>query len=560
MEEDRAPPRNALPPAIAAGAMLVAGVLHLLLVEAHFAHARGAGLFFLGLGAAQMVWAFAYLRQPTQRLGRLGLVALVAAPVVLYVLTRIWRAPWSAGPEAIDAIGIATQVIQLAAGGFLLWQWAPALPAGSPAAIGMGILLAVGGYAGAIATEDVDWLAEAEGGHPHAAGNLHAEEVHAHGDDAPHLFGTRGASLVGTVEYYGPETGAKISTECRSIGHDDQGCWLHHLGDLLNAHGAVAAFDALVELLEANPKADNTGHALAHLLGHHAYQAYGLDISLTLGECSYDVFQGCIHGALQSYFDDLGRQGKQIDKGTISDVCSAATTSFEEYACLHGVGHGIMMYSNYALHESLDTCYLLDGSFAQRSCYGGVVMENVVAYKDSLRADHQAHDHGHDEPPEFWVDENDHAYPCNVVKERYQDSCWRMQTSLILHFNGEDFKAASATCDEAGKHKLACYASLGRDAPPRAARDPARMSKMCSYGDWEAQTTCVAAFTAGIILDANSPEAGLGLCAELAEKYKPTCYEKTGNQARSMLLEEDGAALCDRAPEAYVADCHAGRQ
>ena len=551
-----APPRSPLP-AVAAGLMLAAGILHLLLVDEHLAHARGAGLFFLAVGTAQVVWAVLYLRHPGGRLARAGLAALVVAPTVLYVVTRLWRAPWSAGPEAVDVVGLATQAVQLSAGA-TLWPWRPSAPSVSvrraSAALGVGLLLAGGAYGGALAAEEVDWLSGAEAAHLHLPG-----ADHGHDDHGGDLSGTRGVNMVGTETYDGPPTGAAIAGECEAAGEAGEECWVGHLTDLLVAEGSVAAFDRLVELMAADAGADANSHAIAHRLGHAAYQAYGLDIALTLGECSYEVFQGCIHGALQAYFDDLSRQGKELNEETLGSVCSAASSSFEAYTCHHGVGHGVMIHTGYDLHGSLDTCALLEGWSPQRSCYGGVYMENVVGYLDSLKPGHVPHDHGNG-PPTYWVDRDDPAYPCNVVADPYEGSCWRMQTSLILRFNGGDFEAASRVCDDAGEHHLACYASLGRDAPPYANRDPERMSRMCSHGDWDEQVACMKAVTAGVILKANTPQAGLDLCPRLPDPYQPLCYRETGNQADSMLPEAEAAAVCGRAPtQESVAACHEGR-
>lgn len=554
-------------PALAAGLMLVAGVLHMFLVDDHMTHARGAGLFFLAIAAAQMVWALVYLRAPNRTLGLVGIAALAVAPIVLYIVTRVARAPWSAGPEDVDAIGIATQLAQLAAGVALLVEWQPALPAAQTrAAIGVGMLVAVSGYGGAMASESVAWLGQPEIPHSHGFDDAHAEggahadhadgDVHVHGVSA---WGTRGESAVGSVDYFGPKTGAAINQHCRAVGHDEEGCWLHFLKDLLTAEGSVPAFDRLQELMAANSQANAQSHPLAHVLGSHAYYAYGWDIEETLAECSYDVFQGCLHGALQAYFNDLAAQGLPLDRAAIEDVCSKASSRFQSYACLHGVGHGVMIHTNYALHESLDLCYLLDGWFAQGSCYGGVFMENVVAYHDSLDPDYVPHNHGSGEPPTYWVDDDDPAYPCNVVGDRYKGSCWRMQTSLILRANHGDFQAAAKICDEAEPYNKDCYASLGRDAPPWSNRNPTRMAQMCSYGDEEEQEVCVKAFTSGVILQDNTPQAGLELCPEIPEDYRPYCYRETGRQAAGM-LGDGAAAFCDGAPEAYAAACHEGRQ
>ncbi len=561
-EPARHPPRgDGLPKeSLTAALLFAAGALHLALVDDHLAHARGAGLFFLGIGFAQVAWSFLYLRRPTEVLGRVGLAGLVIAPSLLYVLTRIVRAPWSDAPEAVDLLGVVTLLAQLGALVPLWSDWRPRVDAPTARAVlGVGVLLTAGLYTSAIAAENVDWLSEAQEAHSHGPGGHDDHGDHAgHGGHGGDFVGVRGEVTVGNRSYYGPADGTAISDWCRAVGHPDSDCWLTFLNDMVVAEGSIPAFDALVELTEVEPDANARSHDLAHVLGHTAYQAYGLNVSLTLGECSYEVFQGCIHGALQAFFNDLAAQGLPLDEDSLGGVCDAATSSFERYTCYHGVGHGVMMHSTYDLHGSLETCDLLRDWFDEASCYGGVFMENVVAYLHSLDPDYVPHDHGGG-PPVYWVDEEDPAYPCNVVDDDYKRFCWKMQTSLVLHFNGGDFEAASGVCDEAGKQRLACYASLGRDAAPHAGRDPGLMMQFCSHGAEDAQHVCVKAFTAGVMLQANTPEAGLDLCPQLPEDFRATCYKEVGNQADSRLKEAAEAFCDDRVPEAYREACHEGR-
>ncbi len=549
-------------PALTAGFVFVAGALHLLLVESHMGHALGAGLFFLGIGITQILWAFVFLRNPTRRLEHAGLAILVVAPTVLYVLTRIMRAPWSDAPEPVDLLGIVTVLAQLGAAATMLAHKMPTFTGQQVRAMaGAGILLATAGYGGAIAAEGVDWLSAASVGHGDDHGGSHgASGGDGHGGHGTlELLGTRGVSVVGTTTYFGPTTGHALETQCRDAGYPSQDCWLHHIEDLLEASGSIAAFDLLVSLTKVNSEAYAQSHVLAHELGHHAYLAYGLDISLTLGECSYEVFQGCIHGALQAYFDDLSRQGATISDSALNSLCSAAKSRFETYTCYHGVGHGITMYTNYDVPGSLDTCAKLTGWFEEASCVGGVFMENVVAYHDSLAPDYVPHAHGDGTIPSFWIKPEDPAFPCNVVKSKFASACWRMQTSVILRANGGDFEAASRICDEQGNYAIDCYSSLGRDAAPYGNREASKMSKLCSYASTDAfHQQCVSSFTAGVILQENSPQAGMDLCPQLAAEFQKSCYHETGKQSRFMLSKAEVAELCKGAPEQYESICRDG--
>ncbi len=536
------------------GLMLVAGVMHLLMMESHMGHARGIGLFFLFTGAAQLCWSLLYIRRPSVELGIVGVSVLAIAPTLIYLITRVMRSPWSTGPEGVDTIGLTTQVAQVAAAAILIAEWPIRFPTTSVAKVaGVGFLLGIAGYSGALVAEPIGWLAEGES---HGGHGGHDEHLDGHGG---HGIGIRGESIIGTVGYYGPETGWGLQQTCGSRT-DAMDCYLSYLEDALVAWGSVGAFDLLVEVMEVDAAANLASHGLAHGLGRLAYEAYGYDIELTLAECSYEVFQGCLHGSLQRYFDDLASQGQSLGGKQIRNVCNGATSQFETYACLHGVGHGVTLYTNYDRDASLGMCDALPDSFSQRSCQGGVFMENVVGYFDSLNptaaGGHHGHG-GHDEPPEFWVDPADPAYPCNAVAAKYGQECWKMQTSLILHFN-PDYYRASLVCEEAGEFRLACYESLGRDAAPRGNYDPGRMTSHCVYGEQDARDQCVRGFSAGIVLNDNDPDAGITLCRALTDWAKAPCYDEVGRQGSQMLTSSESETLCATAEEPYVETCRAG--
>ncbi|MEK6986223.1 MAG: hypothetical protein AABX89_07565 [Candidatus Thermoplasmatota archaeon] len=160
-----------------AGLVVVAGILHLTVLQDHLAEARGAGLFFLAIGALQVIWGARFLLRPSARAAALGLAALAIAPAVLWFITRIFRSPWSGGPEAMDTLGVATMSLEVLAAVILVAARLGRSSAPSPtvrrAAIVLvltGVLLGVGGYASAMAAEaTVPWLGEPDVGHAHGS-------------------------------------------------------------------------------------------------------------------------------------------------------------------------------------------------------------------------------------------------------------------------------------------------------------------------------------------------------------------------------------------------------
>lgn len=178
------PARLAHPVGFAAGLLAVAGIIHLVVLPQHLAEARGIGLYFCAIGAAQVVWALLFVLQPTRRLAWVGLMAFAVQPVAVYVLTRLVRQPFGDHAEAVDLIGTVTGLMEvLALGPFALYLSrtrragatggrAVAMPLAT--AIAVGLLFGVALYGIGLVAEDlVPWLDEPEAAH--GEGHLHGD-------------------------------------------------------------------------------------------------------------------------------------------------------------------------------------------------------------------------------------------------------------------------------------------------------------------------------------------------------------------------------------------------
>ena len=183
----------------ASGLLLVAGILHLTMLNAHLAEARGMGLYFLAIGAGQVVWACLALFRPSQLTARVGLAMLAIAPVALWILTRVFRSPWGIGPEPVDFVSVATALIELAVAVVLVRARAglDATDAAVPrlarrtiaVLVVVGVALGAASYGGAMAAEaSIPWLGEGEASHHDAMegdatgldGEPVADDGHAH--------------------------------------------------------------------------------------------------------------------------------------------------------------------------------------------------------------------------------------------------------------------------------------------------------------------------------------------------------------------------------------------
>lgn len=357
------------------------------------------------------------------------------------------------------------------------------------------------------------------------------------------------ASRVGVMPYDGPITGQQVIDSCNST-LSQVACWSLTLSALLEGKGSGAAFDALEEMTRLSPLANTEGHPLAHGLGRFAFDAYG-SVSLALSECSYKVFGGCQHGVLQNYFDSLGRPVTANDL----DVCPTSP-DFAEYTCLHGLGHGLMLNSNYAMNRSLDLCWTLGDWFARSSCLGGAFMENWVGWVD-MQFPTAAGGHQHDDGPApvFMISATDPEYPCNVVDKKYQPDCWLLQTSIILNFNGRSYEFAAHVCEGLTLGQVECFRSIGRDASAEMNRVVPRIETLCSIVP-SGGNDCMRGALAEITYNAAVPQAGFETCEAMSTQFKEACYDELSFMSVGMVGKGQTERMCrDQVEREYLLIC-----
>jgi hypothetical protein len=91
----------------------LAGLVHLLIVPAHYAHAPAHGIFFALASIVQIAWAVAFWRRPSLTLYRAGL-AVSGGLVVLWAFTLALPAPFGGhGASSIDASAIVCKASEL---------------------------------------------------------------------------------------------------------------------------------------------------------------------------------------------------------------------------------------------------------------------------------------------------------------------------------------------------------------------------------------------------------------------------------------------------------------
>ena len=242
--------------------------------------------------------------------------------------------------------------------------------------------------------------------------------------------------------------------------------------DVYNDDGLLSDFlfeygpEATIELLQnLDYLTGRFCHDRAHEVGRLAYERWGpMSFALDLHGCQ----SGAIHGATEALLSARGTATLEAD---INVLCSQSDNSFTLHQCLHGVGHGLMAWTTYEIHDALELCDVLAAFQDKQSCYSGVFMENGVGGLSSLI--------GHDS--EYLRDDDAH-FPCDVVDGEYVAQCYFFQTSHMLKVFNNDFNKVAADCAEVPEvARRECFVSYGRDIGDQTRQETERATVLCGY-------------------------------------------------------------------------------
>ncbi len=287
-------------------------------------------------------------------------------------------------------------------------------------------------------------------------------------------------------------------------------------------------------------------HTQAHKAGRTAYQLFGAEV---FKQGDSGCHSGFYHGAMEAFLKERGTDdlAKKIDT-----LCKSFQTDFGIFECLHGVGHGITAYEDYDIPAALQLCRKLTTTFKQRSCFGGVFMENIVtAQGNGAKADHNT----------TWVN-MDPNFPCSGVNQdkNIQYECYKMQTTRMLDLLNRDFSAVSSVCSKAPKDMIeTCFQSLGRDAAGYTLRDPNKIIAICKLVPSEYFDTCITgAFNVIVDFWGESMEIKPhALCKIVPQESKKSCYTLLGYRLKNVFGNNTQRIRegCKSVEEAYKSVC-----
>jgi cytochrome c553 len=330
--------------------------------------------------------------------------------------------------------------------------------------------------------------------------------------------------------------------ECKQSGKPF--CFRQAFGNLTYREGPEKALALLATDDSQLPAVHADCHQISHWIGRAGLLYYKHDPGQALSHGAMTCNSGYYHGVLQVALAGLPRN---VVVKKSQRLCSAPAVNIEEfllYQCVHGLGHGLMIYSGDDLPWSLRTCHKLLTDFDRISCTGGVFMQNLDTTMGTSR----------------YLKPKDPIYPCNAVGQRDKVYCYLMVTSRINTLDGYNWRKTADWCRRSERGWVeTCFESYGRDASGASEYDPAKTIALCLEAGPNAGNCIYGAARDYGNNYAGGPK-GSRFCAAAPERFRRRCYEGIGTILGAMHRDGPGRrAACNRAtPVRYRADCYRG--
>jgi mono/diheme cytochrome c family protein len=373
------------------------------------------------------------------------------------------------------------------------------------------------------------------GGMPPFAGKLSATKIR---ELAAYVSGVTAASAakrVSVAAAFKPDK-TKLS-DCKR----DTSCFQQAFANLAYRYGPKSALATFVRDMRTNRYVEENCHRIAHAIGAGALTRFHGNVGEAFAKGSAACWSGYYHGILERAFQGVPDSKIATVARKLCASESIRRTAFIAYQCVHGLGHGLMIYTGYNLPKSLGICDHLATSWDQVSCTGGVFMEN------------QSSSYGYRSK---WLRKDQPLYPCTIVSERHKLYCYLMVTSQILPDVGYSWTKTVAWCrrSEAGWVRT-CFQSLGRDASGQTRGDVARIQSICALAGGMGRE-CVRGAAADLASnDANGRRAAR-LCNASPAGMRAYCFYATGSILGSFSYELAGRRrLCAAITTAYLRVC-----
>jgi mono/diheme cytochrome c family protein len=328
--------------------------------------------------------------------------------------------------------------------------------------------------------------------------------------------------------------------------HGNYLCYKQAFGNISFYDGPQKALSELAQQMRKNQLVNAGCHLIAHEIGHAAYLRYHNNASVALAHGAMTCWSGYYHGVIERAFGGVPRGQVAATARRLCTGPAVNTSSFLLYQCVHGLGHGLMIYSGDDLPYSLRICDHLQTRWDQTSCTGGVFMQNFLPGPMQL-------------VQTTWVRAKDLLYPCDVVATRDKLYCYLMVTSRILPAVSYSWAKAASWCRRSEPGWVAtCFQSLGRDASGNTRQNARQILTICRTAR-SMERECIYGAARDITSNDANATRSTPFCANAPQLTRSYCFYGIGTILGGLTNNPAARrAKCNIAPVGYRPNCYQG--
>lgn len=298
--------------------------------------------------------------------------------------------------------------------------------------------------------------------------------------------------LVGS--FYLPKHASSLSTQ--SLTNEEYDELSRILTVSLTQHDPRFAIEDLKERTVHDPRIARVCHELLHEMGRSALTHYENDFARAMSYQDEFCVSGYIHGVIEEYF----KETKDV-RAVMSRACVAYTSrSFMEWECYHGIGHGLMFYSQNDVPGSLTNCRTYKDDWIASACANGVYMEN-------FNADERLH-------KSTFVRPEDPFFPCNT-DVLFKRDCYMGAPIYYLSQHEDNYDDALLWCGSAPEENAICAYGVGAQAARRNIGKLDMLVNVCRGAPVTLRTSCVTGLATGIVSHYHSRVEASQFCSTM---------------------------------------------
>jgi hypothetical protein len=343
--------------------------------------------------------------------------------------------------------------------------------------------------------------------------------------------------------------------------------------ELSQKKGAVYAY----EVLKVAPMPPNTDmHLMGHVVGEQLYKQQGAE---GMKHCTQEFRNACSHTIVVGLLLDKG-------EGALNDIakgCKQAPGGPGAYTmCYHGLGHGVLAYTNYDFPKTFELCKKTGTrqynyqEFPE--CVGGAIMEQIS---------------GGDHDKQTWTRQrevnlkaDDPLYPCNsnlLTDTSPRTFCYIYITPHLFNSAGENLfgipsvetiTKAFTFCEQIPssetRFRNACFGGFGKEfvvlAKDRDIRNVANMneSELKKVYSWcnltpieEGQLSCIEHALSSLFWGGeNDPAVSIKFCSLLSNTHQSVCFNSLVEKLNQYTPDKKRRdSICQALPEQYITTC-----